>query len=143
MRTVADFLQGKYRLIEIGHERTVLAAAKKMDAERIGALLVTRGGKVVGIITERDMLSRVVAALRDPAETAVEAVMSSPVLSVDLATPLDECRELMHREKVRHLLVRDGERAVAVVSARDLLHAQTAVQADHIEKLEEYLYQYA
>ena len=143
MKTVADYLQGKYRLVEIDCERSVLAAAKKMDAERIGALLVTRGGKVVGIVTERDMLSKVVAALRDPADTKVATVMSSPVISVDLATTLDGCGQIMGAEEVRHLLVRDRERAVAVISARDLLCAQSAVQAEHIEKLEEYLYQYS
>jgi signal-transduction protein with cAMP-binding, CBS, and nucleotidyltransferase domain len=91
MKTVADYLQGKYRLVEIDHDRTLVAAAKKMNAEEIGALLVTRGGKVVGIITERDMLSKVVAAMRDPANTKVSTVMSAPVISVDLNTPLAIC----------------------------------------------------
>ena len=142
-KTVSDHLGGTYRLLQVQEHQTVLAAAKRMAAENVGALLVTCDDAAVGIITERDLLRRVICARRDPASTPVSAVMTSAVSFVDLHTPLAECRRVMADQRVRHLPVKD-ERAqpVAMLSMRDLMQEQTERQRADIQNLEAYIYQY-
>lgn len=117
----------------------MLDAARLMSERHIGALVVTRAGKVIGIFTERDILNRVVGQQRDPAQTAVRDVMTSPVACCTSQTSRAECRSVMRNRRVRHLPVVDDERLVGIVSIGDILEDEGAEQRETIRYLYEYL----
>src|SRR5581483_5050016 len=93
----------------LGPKATVLQAALAMNEHRVGSLVVVDDGRVVGILTERDILVRVVAGRRDPASTAVADVMTAEVVCCSPDTTLDEARGAMRDRRIRHLPVADGE----------------------------------
>lgn len=122
----------------IAEERSVFEAARAMTEHRVGALVVTRGDLVVGIFTERDLMNRVVAAERDPRETLIRDVMTSPVACCTPETTREECRTVMRAQRLRHLpVVQDGS-LVGIVSIGDVLQA---AEDDHVATIQ-YLYEY-
>lgn len=141
MATVQSILNRKgARVVTIGEDASVLDAARRMNEHHIGALVVTRGEKVVGIFSERDILNRVVAAQREPSETRVGDVMTSPVLVCAPGTTRDECRAVMREKRVRHLPVVAEGRLVGVVSIGDMYEAVEADQESTIQYLYEYMH---
>jgi CBS domain-containing protein len=134
MRTVSELLDGVYHLVDIAADETVLKASWRMSSAGIGALLVMRHGEPVGMLSERDLLVRVIGARRDPAETLVAEVMTQPVIHVAPQTSLDECRELMAEHRIRHLPVFCGDTPVAMVSLRDLLDASLSLERRDIDR---------
>ncbi len=124
----------------ITEDATVLDAAGIMNTQRVGALVVTRGDKVVGIFTERDVLNRVVAARRDPGKVSVGEVMSAPVACCTPQTSPDECRAVMRSQRLRHLPVVDAGRLVGIVSIGDLLQDAEESQQQTIQFLHEYIH---
>src|SRR5205085_9781948 len=93
MATVRDILATKGPHVQsIGPDATVLDAALLMNEHKIGSLVVTDGGQLAGIITERDILRRVVPQRRDPAELLVRDVMTAEVVCCQTCTSLDEAR---------------------------------------------------
>ena len=140
MVTVKDILENKGRqVVSIDHQASVLDAARLMNEHRIGALVVTRGEKVVGIFTERDILNRVVAQRRDPAQTAVHEVMTTPVACCAPQTPRNECRSVMRRRRIRHLPVVENEQLAGIISIGDILEDEGAEQQQTIRYLYEYM----
>jgi CBS domain-containing protein len=110
--------------------QTVIEVVKAMVSRNIGAVPVLRDGRLVGIFSERDLMSRVVAEGRDPRATQVEQVMTRDPLTVSPTESVENCMVLMRRHGFRHLPICDGQRVVAVVSLRDiLLHDLT--EKDH------------
>ena len=129
-----------HHVFSIGEDQTVLAAAHVMNEQRVGALVVTRGELVVGIFTERDILCRIVAVQRDPAQTRVTEVMTTPVAVCAPETTRDECRTVMRNQRIRHLpVVKDG-RLIGMISIGDVLIAAEADHTATIQHLHEYLY---
>ncbi len=128
------------RVISIAEDCSVLVAARQMNDHRIGALVVTRGEKVVGIFTERDILCRVVAEEKNPADVKVGTVMSSPVAVCTPETSRDECRAVMRARRLRHLPVVKDDQLVGMVSIGDLYEANEIEQDQTIKYLNEYLY---
>lgn len=124
----------------IDRAASVLDAARLMNQRRIGALVVTSGDNVVGIFTERDILNRVVAAEKAPADTQVSDVMSSPMACCHRETPLSECRSIMTTKRIRHLPVVEEGKLYGLISSGDLLATEVAHQQTTIEYLHEYLY---
>ncbi|MCS7127024.1 MAG: CBS domain-containing protein [Thaumarchaeota archaeon] len=108
-------------VVTIDEGATVEEAAKLMGSKGIGALAVTREGRIVGIITERDVLKRVVAEGRDPKLTRVREAMTSPPITVSPDTTLREAIDLMNRKKIRRLLVEEAGRIVGIFTQRDIL----------------------
>jgi CBS domain-containing protein len=141
MPSVQAILDAKgSQVFSVAEDHTVLDAAHTMNQHRVGALVVTRTDKVVGIFTERDVLNRVVAAGRDPAQTRVRDVMSTPVACCTPETTHDECRTVMRNERIRHLPVVQAERLVGIVSIGDVNAAVEASQGQTIRYLYEYMY---
>jgi len=98
-------------------------AAAKMTATNVGALIVCDDSEILGIITERDFLGKVLTEGKDPTATTVREIMSSPVetcLSDELA---EDCAQRMAAKHIRHMAVMDDGRLVGVVSQRDLMIA--------------------
>jgi CBS domain-containing protein len=141
MHTVMSILKAKSQpVLSIDEGATVLQAAETMNQRHIGALVVTRGDKVVGIFTERDVLNRIVARRRDPASTVVRDVMTSPVACCGPETTRSECRNVMKHRRIRHLPVVEEDQLVGIVSIGDLLQDEGEEQQETIRYLYEYMY---
>lgn len=120
--------------------QTVLDAAQLMNARGIGALLVTEGGRLTGIFTERDVMRRVVAEQRDPARTTVFDVMTTRLVTTRPEMPIEECAAMMTSQRIRHLPVLENEILVGIVTIGDIMAYQVAEQASTIAQLNSYVY---
>ena len=123
MATVSDLLHAKPKrpVLTIELSETVLSATQRMDEQSVGALLVTDGGRLCGIFTERDVLRRVVAAQRNPAETLVGDVMTTNMACASPETSVDDARSIFKTHRIRHLpIVGDDGALVGVISIGDL-----------------------
>lgn len=139
-------LQVKHLLAEkgshvhtIGADEPVLAAIKAMADRYIGALLVLDGGKLVGIVSERDYARKVILKGRSSDATPVRDIMSAPVISVDPADTVDTCMRLCTDSRVRHLPVVEAGKVVGIVSIGDLVKAVISEQGTQIEQLQRYI----
>ena len=119
---------------------TVLDTAKTMNQQRIGAVVVTDGERVVGIFTERDILNRVVATGKDPKTTPIGEVMTSPMACCRRDTRIAECKTVMSQKRIRHLPVVEEGKLYGMISAGDILASEVTDQQATIEYLHEYLY---
>ena len=127
-------------VVSLVAEESVLNAARLMNERGIGGVVVTEGGKMVGIFTERDVLRRVVAEQRDPATTSVGEVMTSPVVTCKSDTKLDDCRAVMTNKRIRHLPVFDDSGVAGIVTIGDLMAFQVTDQEATIEHLNSYIF---
>jgi signal-transduction protein with cAMP-binding, CBS, and nucleotidyltransferase domain len=92
-----------------------------MSENHVGAVLVVEGGEMKGILSERDVLSRVVAEGQDPAVTQVSEVATTEVVGVDASTHVRKCVEMQLAMGVRHLPVTENGKPVGILSSRDFL----------------------
>ncbi len=145
MATIKDLLVKKGRHVSsIGPEASALDAALLMNEHKIGSLVVIHNDKVEGIITERDILQRVVAARRDPAKCRVADTMTRDVICCTEATTLDEARGVMKNRRIRHLPVVNPRRELlGLISIGDLNAHLATDQEVTIHFLHEYLYGHA
>lgn len=111
-------------VITIDENATVKEAAEVMNKFEIGCLIAIRKGKAMGIITERDLLKRVVADAKDANKTKVKDVMSSPLVVVEPNMDLEEAVKLMFQMKIKKLPVVDGKRLVGLISLTDIARFQ-------------------
>jgi len=110
------------KIFSIDAKKNVRQAAAEMAEKGTGSLLIAQEGDFIGIITEVDIVRKVVGRGINPAAVTVTEVMSSPVLTVDAGQSLIEANDLMEQKKIRHLgVTRDGG-IVGMLSVRDLLH---------------------
>ena len=96
-------------------------AVVKMNKFRIGSVIVTNNGRPVGIITERNILERIVEPRLDPSSVRAKDIMSAPLITIDLNTAVEEAAKIMARKGIKKLPVVDGERVVGVVSTSDIV----------------------
>ncbi len=129
-KIVPDVISGQ-TLHKVSPRENVRAAAKMMREKRIAAVLVMEGEKLVGIITERDMTARVIAAGLDPDNTVAADIMTA---NPDTLSPDDTAHDaitMMRKRNYRHLPVVDGALVVGMVSVRDLYAvANTELEQD-------------
>ncbi|MBE2212865.1 MAG: CBS domain-containing protein [Opitutaceae bacterium] len=130
--------------ITVYHARpdtTVRDAVRQMNDHHVGALVVTRGERPVGMFTERDVLMRIVAAGLDPDSTPVEAVMSRRLTVIRPETTVDEAMAIITRERHRHLPVVDADkRLVGMISIGDLMRWIVRDEESRIQNLNEYIW---
>jgi CBS domain-containing protein len=140
MKRVSEILDEKGSdVLEIEAEASVLEAVRRMVEANVGSLLVTEGGKVAGIVTERDYLRRVTLDGRTDADTAIHEIMSSPLVVVTAETTVDECMALMTDRRIRHVPVVDEGSVVGVVSIGDLVKFKSKLQTFEIQFLNDYI----
>jgi CBS domain-containing protein len=142
MATVRDILDRKgSHVMTIGPDATVLEAAMLMNEHKIGSLVVTRGGQVIGLFTERDILRRVVGEQRDPARTSVGDTMTTELICCTPETTIEEARSTMKNRRIRHLpLVDEDRRLHGLISIGDLNAYEATSQEETIYLLREYIY---
>ncbi len=111
----------KTEMITVKPDDSVADAARLMAQNQVGALLVVEGGALAGIVSERDLVTRVVAEGKDPAATKVSEISTSAVVHVDVNTHVRKCAELQSAMGVRHLPVTENGAPVGILSSRDFL----------------------
>jgi CBS domain-containing protein len=127
-------------LWSVDAEEPVLAAIQIMADRHVGALPVTRDGRLVGIVSERDYARKVILLGRSSAETEVWQIMSSPALTVGPDEPVRRCMEIMTERRIRHLpVVDDGGAMIGMISIGDLVRAVIEEQEELIAQLEKFI----
>lgn len=111
----------KTDMIKVSPDDLVVDAVRLMAQNQVGAVLVMEGETLEGILSERDVLTRVVADGRDPATTKVSGVATAEVVHVDVGTHVRKCVELLTQKKIRHLPVTENGTPVGILSSRDFL----------------------
>lgn len=111
-------------VITIDEDSTVKDAADVMNKFEIGCVIAVRKGKAMGILTERDLLKRVVAEGIDAAKTKVKDIMTSPLIVAEPSMDLSEAVKLMFKMKIKKLPVVDGKRLVGLISLTDIARFQ-------------------
>ena len=125
MSTLRDLINNR-KLYSVEATRSVLEAARYMMEHNIGALPVLRDGHLAGILSERDIMNRVVAVGRTPGTTAVSEVMTANPRAVSIDENIEECLFIMHEFGFRHLPVLEGKDLKGLVSLRDVLMHRAA-----------------
>jgi len=105
----------------IASERTVLEAAQAMAEKRIGSLLVLEAEKIAGIVTETDLVRKVIAAGLSSSNISVRAVMTYPLIQIDINRTVRDASRLMAEARIRHLAVTEDNKVVGLLSVRDLV----------------------
>ncbi len=123
----------------VAPEATVFQAIQMMAEKNVGALLVTKGERLVGILSERDYTRKVALLGRSSKDTLVKEILSGRVVSVSPANTIEDCMKLMTEHRVRHLPVLDGQKILGVVSIGDLVNSIISAQNSAIEQLETYI----
>jgi len=125
MTTLRELVKDR-RLYSVDANRTVLEAARYMMEHNVGAVPVLRDGNLIGILSERDIMNRVVAIGRTPGTTAVSEVMTANPRAVAADESIEECLFIMREFGFRHLPIVDGKELKGLVSLRDVLMHQAA-----------------
>ncbi len=119
MVTVGELM--KQELVTVDTGTSVVDAAKLMKACKVGSVLVSQKDRIVGIVTESDIVRKFVGADRVAYFIPVESIMSSPVLGIEARRPITEAADMMNKHRTRHLGVTKAGAIVGVVSVRDFL----------------------
>lgn len=123
---------------ELGH--TVLETVRAIVQRNIGAVPVMHNGELVGIFSERDLMSRVVAESRNPAETCMAEVMTDDPLTISTDEDIENCMALMRRHGFRHLPVCCQGQLVGMVSLRDILLHDLSEKDDEVRMMRAYIH---
>lgn len=113
---------------------SVRDAVSKMNKFRIGSVIVTNNGRPVGIITERNVLQRIVEPCLDPATVRAKDIMSSPIISIDPHIAVEEAAKIMAKKHVKRLPVVESERVIGIVSTSDIV-STSPTQLSILEEL--------
>lgn len=136
MRTLKQLLASKPQAIHaVGPEASVFEALSLMAERDIGAVMVFDGGKVVGVLTERDYARKGILAGRLSKETLVRELMTPDVVFATSDKSIEDCMAIMTSGDFRHLPVIEGDRLIGIVSMRDLVREIIDYQRHTIEDL--------
>ena len=140
MKTVAQLLRSKpHGVLSITPDTAVYQALQLMADKNVGALLVMEGGKVVGIVSERDYARKVVLLARSSKDTPLRDVMTPAVIYVRPDQTTEDCMALMTQSRIRHLPIIDNGKLVGLISIGDLVKGIMSEQTFIIEQLQHYI----
>ena len=141
MKSLRQLLSAKGNQVHFIHpDAKVIEALQLMAQKDIGALLVMDGGRVVGIMSERDYARKVILHGKSSQDIAVRDIMTCGVVTVEPSSTVEACMSLMTQRRIRHLPVCDGDRLVGLVSIGDLVKSVIAEQEQTIKQLESYIH---
>ncbi len=112
-------------LVSVGSEEPVIEAAKLMNEKGISSVLVKREGELVGIITDRDIITRIISKGLDGARVRVGEVMSSPLITIEEDASVEEAAKKMAEHGVRRLVVEKGHQKVGIISESDMIRVDS------------------
>ena len=140
MRTVRQLLEAKApEVFAIGPDAPVIDAIRLMAEKRIGAVLVIEGGRLAGILSERDYARKIVLQGRSSSDTPVRTIMTAEVVTVGVDDTADRCMQIVTQRRIRHLpVVHDGQ-VLGVVSIGDLVKAVIEDQQLELDQLQRYI----
>lgn len=141
MQTVARLLESKTTLdiCTIYPEATVYDAIKVFAEQNLGALIVTEGGILRGLITERDYARKVILLGRSSKDTKVKDIMSTNIIYVDQNYSIDQCMSIMLHKYIRHLPVVESGRLIGIISMGDVIKAVLGEHEQTIGTLVDYI----
>jgi len=139
MKIIATVVDGR-EVYHIGAERTVREASRYMTERRVGAVAVLENSRLAGILSERDIMGRVVAKGLDPDATEVRQVMTRDLVVAHVGDSHDDGLRKMRQAGCRHLPVVEGDRLVGMVSQRDLLQVDLTEKDEEIRWLNAYIH---
>lgn len=140
MRTVYDLLQEKGSAVyTIEADATVYKALQLMAEKDVGALLVSRAGAYVGLISERDYARKIVLKGKFSRDVPVKEIMTRELICIGPEKDVEGCMELMTVKRIRHLPVFDGQRLLGIISIGDIVKAIIEHKEEIIEQLEDYI----
>lgn len=138
--TISEILNAKGSTAwSVSPDTMVFDAIHMMADKNIGALLVIEGGKLVGIISERDYTRKVALKGKSSKQTAVKEILSGHLVAVSPEHTVEDCMRLMTDHRIRHLPVLDNDRIVGVISIGDLVNWIISAQTTTIEQLQTYI----
>ncbi len=140
MKLVSELLRAKEREIwSVKPDSSVLEALNLMAEKNVGALLVFKEEKLVGIFSERDYARKVILKGKASKDTTVKEIMSSKVIYVKPEQSVEECMALMTDKRIRHLPVLEEDQVVGVISIGDVVKAIISDKDFMIHQLESYI----
>jgi CBS domain-containing protein len=121
INNVSDIMTAKLETIELGHSSQ--KAAKMMTDKKISSLIVVdNGGRAVGIVTERDLVRKVCSQDSSSKDFLVKDVMSSPIVTIDSSSSIENAVNTMITSKLRHLIVSEGNQTMGIISSTNLIN---------------------
>jgi CBS domain-containing protein len=139
MKTIGSVVAGR-EVFHLRTDQTVREAARYMTEKRVGAAAVLEANRLVGILSERDIMGRVVARGLDPDRTQVGEVMTRELAVARIGDSHDDGVRKMKQVGCRHLPVVDEDRLVGMVSLRDLLQVDLSEKDEEIRWLNAYIH---
>lgn len=140
MNLVSDILKHKGSEVwTLTPQTTVLEALKSLEEFNVGALLVVNGGKILGVVSERDIVRQLAKNENRSLEQPVSQWMTSNVIAVSPSTSINDCMQLMSQAHIRHLPVVEDGQLLGMISIGDVVRAVISDQQSTITSLENYI----
>lgn len=126
--------------VEVAPGSSVMEAVEASLPARVGAVAVVEQGRIIGIFTERDVMTKVLPKRLDPDKTQVREVMTSPVITVPPTLHIDDVWNLMLEKHIRHLPIsEDGRTVLGMLSIRNVLELLVQTLKENLKYMESYM----
>ena len=140
MKTISQFLDHSQRAIySVSPDDTIRQALEVMALHNIGALLVLKEQKLVGIFSERDYARKVVLKGKSSNDAKVSEFMTSKLITIDTNHSIDQCMQIMTDNHIRHLPIFNDTQVMGLISIGDVVREMIAYQKSMIEQLQSYI----
>jgi CBS domain-containing protein len=141
MKSLKQLLAAKgSQVYSIAPNAKVIEALQLMAQKDVGALAVMDGGRLIGILSERDYARKVILHGKSSQDVPVRDIMTADVFTIDPEKTIEECMALVTQRRIRHLPVCEGEKLIGLVSIGDLVKEVIADQEQTIKQLESYIH---
>ena len=141
MKSLKQLLAGKgNQVYSIGPNAKVIEALQLMAQKDVGALAVMEGGRLTGMISERDYARKVILHGKSSQDVPVRDIMTSDVFTISPNETIEQCMALVTQRRIRHLPVCESEKLIGLVSIGDLVKEVIADQEQTIKQLESYIH---
>ena len=141
MKSLKQLLAAKgNQVYSIGPNAKVIEALQMMAQKDVGALAVMEGGRLIGMISERDYARKVILHGKSSQDVPVREIMTSDVFTISPNETIEQCMALVTQRRIRHLPVCESEKLIGLVSIGDLVKEVIADQEQTIKQLESYIH---